>query len=79
VKYVCRHSDAEPTFPSDVDGTLLDNNHQLHPATTSALRYIHETRPELPIVIASGKQRPSTQFIREELGLPDSFPSVSSA
>ncbi|ORY83691.1 HAD-like domain-containing protein [Protomyces lactucae-debilis] len=54
---------------SDVDGTLLDSDHRLHPRTFHALQWLRKNRPSLPIVIATGKQRTSVIEIREPLNL----------
>ncbi|HEV7737571.1 MAG TPA: HAD family hydrolase [Chlamydiales bacterium] len=61
---------------TDVDGTLLTSKHILHPRTLSAFSKLRAARPDLPIVIASGKQYNSCLSIREALGLPDHFPAV---
>lgn len=42
-----------------VDGTLFTDKHELHPRTRDAIRYIRKTRPELPIIPVTGKQRVS--------------------
>ncbi|EEB05079.1 hypothetical protein SJAG_00074 [Schizosaccharomyces japonicus yFS275] len=60
---------------SDVDGTLLNKEHKLHPRTYRALKYIRENYPELPIVLATGRQRSSTREISKSLNL-DVFPAV---
>lgn len=44
---------------SDVDGTLFTDDHELHPTTLNAIRHIRETRPDLPIIPVTGKQRVS--------------------
>lgn len=59
---------------SDVDGTLLDSHHKLHPRTFHALKWLRINKPELPIVIATGKQRTSVREIRGPLDL-DVFPA----
>ena len=59
---------------SDVDGTLLDSHHRLHPRTFHALSWLRTHRPDLPIVIATGKQHRSVAEIREPLHL-GVFPS----
>jgi hypothetical protein len=56
---------------TDVDGTLLTSKHTIHPRTLNALRAIRKIRPDLPVVIASGKQYDSCRFIRDSLGLDD--------
>lgn len=61
---------------TDVDGTLLDSKHQIHPRTLSAFRALRHAHPDLPIVIASGKQYHSCRHIREQLQLPPQFPAA---
>lgn len=61
---------------SDVDGTLLTSEHTLHPKTVSAFTKLRKAHPDLPIVIASGKQYQSCVGIRQSLGLPDHFPAI---
>lgn len=58
----------------DVDGTLLTSQHVVHPVTRDALKHIRQVRPELPIVISSGKQFHSCEDIRRDLAL-DTFPA----
>ncbi|EEB09377.1 nucleotide-sugar phosphatase [Schizosaccharomyces japonicus yFS275] len=60
---------------SDVDGTLLDAHHRFHKRTYRAMKYIRETRPDFPIVLATGKQRSAVDEIRIPLEL-DAFPSA---
>jgi hypothetical protein len=38
---------------------LFTDDHELHPTTLNAIRYIRETRPDLPIIPVTGKQRVS--------------------
>ncbi|EPX75046.1 haloacid dehalogenase-like hydrolase [Schizosaccharomyces octosporus yFS286] len=59
----------------DVDGTLLDGNHVFHERNHRALAYLRKQKPELPIVLATGRQRSSVIHIREPLEL-DAFPSI---
>lgn len=59
---------------SDVDGTLLDSHHRLHPRTFHAIRWLRDNRPSVPFVIATGKQRRSVAEIRDPLNL-DVFPA----
>ncbi|BFZ55249.1 hypothetical protein PYCC9005_002289 [Savitreella phatthalungensis] len=54
---------------SDVDGTLLDSNHRLHPRTFHAIRWLRDNKPDLPFVIATGKQHRSVAEIRGPLDL----------
>lgn len=56
---------------SDVDGTLLDPNHKLTAGTAATIRKLLAERPDLRFVICTGKARPSTLRIRQELGLDD--------
>lgn len=42
-----------------VDGTLFTDDHELHPRTLNAIRYIRETYPNLPFIPVTGKQRVS--------------------
>jgi hypothetical protein len=62
---------------SDVDGTLLDSAHTLPESspTYSVLRRLRAARPELPIVLSTGKPYPATAGLRAALGL-DGFPAV---
>ncbi|EPX73765.1 nucleotide-sugar phosphatase [Schizosaccharomyces octosporus yFS286] len=60
---------------SDVDGTLLDAHHRFHERTYRAMSYIRQTRPDFPIVLATGKQRSAVDLIRIPLGL-DAFPAA---
>ncbi|WBW72324.1 HAD superfamily hydrolase [Schizosaccharomyces osmophilus] len=59
----------------DVDGTLLDRNHNFHERNYRALEYLRKQDPELPIVLATGRQRSSVSNIREPLEL-DAFPCI---
>lgn len=56
---------------TDVDGTLLTSTHSIHPRTLSAFRKLREKHPEIVVVIASGKQFASCEWIRKDLGLDD--------
>lgn len=58
---------------SDVDGTLFTDGHELHPRTRDAIRHIRRTRPEMPIIPVTGKQRVSCGSLIEELGIEE-FP-----
>lgn len=58
---------------SDVDGTLFTDKHELHPRTRDAIRHIRKTRPEMPIIPVTGKQRVSCGTLIEELGIQE-FP-----
>ncbi|TPX52334.1 hypothetical protein PhCBS80983_g06495 [Powellomyces hirtus] len=57
---------------SDVDGTLLDNKHELHPRNEAAILKIRKQYPDIPFVIATGKPFGATADIRKKLGLSDS-------
>ncbi|KAL8290566.1 hypothetical protein RQP46_002824 [Phenoliferia psychrophenolica] len=59
---------------SDVDGTLFTDHHELHPTTLEAIRYIRKTRPDLPIIPVTGKQRVSCGSLISDLDL-SSFPA----
>lgn len=61
---------------ADVDGTLLTSEHTIHPRTLSAFTKLRASRPDLPIVIASGKQHNSCAWIRQALRLPLHFPAI---
>ncbi|KAK4047721.1 hypothetical protein OIV83_005229 [Microbotryomycetes sp. JL201] len=58
---------------SDVDGTLFTDKHELHPRTRDAIRHIRRTRPEVPIIPVTGKQRVSCGELVKELGIEE-FP-----
>jgi len=60
---------------SDVDGTLLDNKHQLPTRTVDAIRHIRATRPDIPFIPVTGKQRVSCDFIIDALDL-HAFPAA---
>ncbi|TPX72109.1 hypothetical protein SpCBS45565_g00711 [Spizellomyces sp. 'palustris'] len=60
---------------SDVDGTLLNSHHRLHPRTRSAILHLRKTRPDLPFIIATGKPYAALAEVREELNLSD-FPCI---
>ncbi|KAI5479139.1 hypothetical protein MNV49_003999 [Pseudohyphozyma bogoriensis] len=59
---------------SDVDGTLFTDKHELHPRTKNAIRYIRETRPDLPIIPVTGKQRVSCAGLFKDLDI-ECFPA----
>lgn len=61
---------------TDVDGTLLTSEHVIHPTTLSAFAKLRAAHPDLPIVIASGKQYNSCLWIRHALRLPSHFPAI---
>ena len=55
------------TLVLDVDGTLLDDHHQIMPRTFSALQ--QALRAGLLVILATGKSYQSTKSIRDQLGL----------
>ncbi|KAF8592462.1 hypothetical protein K439DRAFT_1625823 [Ramaria rubella] len=61
---------------TDVDGTLLTSDHIIHPRTLSAFAKLRASHPDLPVVIASGKQYNSCLKIRQALSLPSHFPAT---
>ena len=61
---------------TDVDGTLLTSEHTIHPRTLTAFSKLRAAHPNLPIVIASGKQYNSCLWIRQALHLPPHFPAT---
>ncbi|POY74876.1 hypothetical protein BMF94_2149 [Rhodotorula taiwanensis] len=56
---------------SDVDGTLFTDAHELHPATTDAIRYIRKNHPDVPFIPVTGKQLSSCRDLIKELDLAD--------
>jgi hypothetical protein len=56
---------------SDVDGTLLDSHHVLPETnpTYAVLRRLRTARPDLPIVLSTGKPYPATANLRETFNL----------
>lgn len=74
--YCCDTFFKQYTHKTDVDGTLLDSKHQLPQPLLSSIAHIRATKPDFPIVIASGKQKPSVDFIRKAFNLPDNFPAA---
>jgi hypothetical protein len=56
---------------SDVDGTLLDSHHLLPETspTYTILRRLRAARPDLPIVLSTGKPYPATSDLRETFDL----------
>ncbi|TPX59045.1 hypothetical protein PhCBS80983_g02690 [Powellomyces hirtus] len=55
---------------SDVDGTLLDSYHNLHPRTEAAILKVRKAH-NIPFVIATGKAFFATTHIRKALELSD--------
>ncbi|GAA5857546.1 hypothetical protein JCM8547_009332 [Rhodosporidiobolus lusitaniae] len=60
---------------SDVDGTLFTDKHELHPKTRDAIRFLRETRPEMPIIPVTGKQLPSCGDLVTQLNIEE-FPAA---
>jgi Cof subfamily protein (haloacid dehalogenase superfamily) len=60
----------------DVDGTLLGSDHKLHTRTLTSLTRLRQEHPEIPLVIASGKQYNSCKWIRDAIGFPTRYPSI---
>ncbi|KAI9092625.1 HAD-like domain-containing protein [Phlyctochytrium arcticum] len=56
---------------SDVDGTLLDSAHKLHPRTRDAILNLRKHHPHIPFVVATGKPHAAVSAERAELGLGD--------
>jgi len=55
------------TIVSDVDGTLLNSQHQLTPRTLSSLK--QALNSGVYLILATGKTYASTRIIRDQLGL----------
>lgn len=70
------HPDDIELIVCDVDGTLLTDAHVVHPTTQRAFAALRALRPDLPIVIASGKQYSSCVDVRSDLGLAPTFPAI---
>ncbi|KAJ3364578.1 hypothetical protein HDU91_002517 [Kappamyces sp. JEL0680] len=75
MKPIPRPDDIAIVF-SDVDGTLLNENHVLLPKTATAITQLRQLRPELPFVICTGKQRRAVQQQLNEPLVLDGFPSI---
>ncbi|TIB73654.1 HAD-like protein [Wallemia mellicola] len=56
---------------SDVDGTLLDDDHDVHPRTSEGIRYIRKNFPHIPFIPITGKQRVSCEHVAKCCGLED--------
>jgi len=50
----------------DIDGTIHDSNHQLHPFTQQTLLKLHEI--PIPFTLATGKNLPATRKTADALG-----------
>lgn len=51
----------------DIDGTLQDSNHNLHPYTKAVLLKLHDAR--IPFTLATGKNLPAVKPLAEILGI----------
>ena len=51
----------------DIDGTLQDSNHNLHPYTKDVLLKLHEAN--IPFTLATGKNLPAVKPLAEILGI----------
>jgi Cof subfamily protein (haloacid dehalogenase superfamily) len=51
----------------DIDGTIQDSNHQLHPFTKEVLLKLHNTK--IPFTLATGKNLPAVKPLAEILGI----------
>lgn len=60
----------------DLDGTLLSGFFSIHPKNKEVILKIRNDYPNLPIIIATGRDYYSSEFVREELNL-GCFPSVN--
>jgi 5-amino-6-(5-phospho-D-ribitylamino)uracil phosphatase len=49
----------------DIDGTIQDSNHQLHPFTKDVLLKLHDTK--IPFTLATGKNLPAVKTLAETL------------
>lgn len=56
---------------SDVDGTLLDDAHDVNPRTSDAIRFLRQNYPHIPFVPVTGKQRVSCEYVARVCGLED--------
>ncbi|TIA93593.1 hypothetical protein E3P99_00019 [Wallemia hederae] len=56
---------------SDVDGTLLDDDHDVHPRTSEAIRHLRKNFPHVPFIPVTGKQRVSCEHVAKCCGLED--------
>ena len=75
----CAADDASSFFSMvalDLDGTLLNSNHQLADEQADYLRHLH--KKGIKICIATGRAAPSTYEIVKQLALPTSLPVVCS-
>lgn len=51
----------------DIDGTIQDSNHNLHPYTTDVLLRLHDA--DIPFTLATGKNLPAVKPLAETLGI----------
>src|SRR4030042_4110242 len=51
----------------DIDGTLQDSNHNLHPYTKDVLLKLHDAN--IPFTLATGKNLPAVKPLAEILGI----------
>ena len=51
----------------DIDGTLLDNDHQLHPRNEAAIQVA--VQEGVQVILATGRMRSSCEWIIDQLGL----------
>ncbi|KAJ3144110.1 hypothetical protein HDU86_002580, partial [Geranomyces michiganensis] len=58
---------------SDVDGTLLDSNHELHLRNAAAITKLRAQHPQIPFIIATGKPYAATASLRSSLNLHTQF------
>ncbi|KAJ3018154.1 hypothetical protein HKX48_003066 [Thoreauomyces humboldtii] len=61
---------------TDVDGTLLNDKHELHPRNLAAILNLRKTHPEIPFVISTGKAFAATAHLRKALNLEGHSPAV---
>lgn len=60
----------------DLDGTLLNEHFEIHPKNKSVIKRFRKDYPDIPIVLATGRDYDSSLFVKEELDLKD-FPTVN--
>ncbi|EOR01113.1 hypothetical protein E3P92_03588 [Wallemia ichthyophaga] len=56
---------------SDVDGTLFDDDHGVHPRVIDCFKWLRANKPEIPILPVTGKQLVSINDMRIECDLLD--------
>jgi Cof subfamily protein (haloacid dehalogenase superfamily) len=52
---------------TDIDGTLLDSNRQLSPATIAAIKKLDK---KIPVILASSRMPSAMRHLQHELGIP---------